>query len=196
MFRGRLLEFKRWLEKLKTISSWPESRPNMDIFRAWVSLAASEVFSGDQDPRASFGRDSSGRKARCPSVGGVEVLTVANLSRMSWLVHGFSTRQGGVSSAYGGRALNLGLTREDTPENIARNRERFIGKLGALDTKGRPWPVITVNQIHSAIIHRVDQELSSHCGATGWSPARPASCSASRLPTACPCSLPTPSTAP
>jgi YfiH family protein len=87
------------------------------------------------------------------------VLTVANLSRhSSWLVHGFSTRQGGVSSAYGGRALNLGLTREDTPENIARNRERFISKLGAVDAKGRPWPVITVTQIHSAIIHRVDQE--------------------------------------
>ncbi len=55
--------------------------------------------------------------------------------------------------------MNLGPTREDAPENIVRNRERFIGKLGALDTKGRPWPVVTVKQIHSAIIHRVDQEV-------------------------------------
>ena len=103
-------------------------------------------------------RDTAGRK-RAPKPGGVEVLTVANLSRhSSWLVHGFSTRLGGVSSAYGGRALNLGPTREDTAENIARNRERFIGKLGAIDAEGRPWPVITVNQIHSAIIHCIDQK--------------------------------------
>jgi len=102
-------------------------------------------------------RDSDGRK-RAPKRGGVEVLTVANWARSSWLVHGFSTRQGGVSSEYGGRALNLGPTREDTPENIARNRELFFGKLGAIDAKGRPWPVITVSQIHSAIIHRVEQE--------------------------------------
>jgi len=79
------------------------------------------------------------------------------LSRLPWLVHGFSTRQGGVSSAYGGGALNLGPTREDTPENVERNRQRFVRKLGALDAKGRPWPLITVSQIHSATIHRVDR---------------------------------------
>ena len=111
-----------------------------------------------KSPRGPKPRDSAGRE-HAPNPDGVEVLTVANFSRhSSWLVHGFSTRQGGVSSAYGGRALNLGLTREDTPENIARNRERFIGKLGAVDAKGHPWPVITVNQIHSAIIHRVRPE--------------------------------------
>jgi hypothetical protein len=88
---------------------------------------------------------------------GVKALTVSSLSRLSWLVHGFSTRQGGFSSAYGGGALNLGLTREDTPENVERNRQRFIHKLGALDAEGRPWPLVLVSQIHSAIIHRVDQ---------------------------------------
>ena len=105
---------------------------------------------------ANPGKQASAKRAR--GRGGVEVLTAANLSRLSWLVHGFSTRQGGVSSAYGGQALNLGPTREDTPENVARNRERFIRKLGAIDAKGHPWPVVTVTQIHSAIIHRVEQE--------------------------------------
>jgi hypothetical protein len=109
-------------------------------------------------------RDSAGRK-RAPKRSGVEVLTVANFARSSWLLHGFSTRQGGVSSVYGGRALNLGPTREDSPENIARNRERFFYKLGALDAKGRLWPVVTVKQIHSAIIHRVDREVAQPlCG--------------------------------
>ncbi|MGA2963125.1 MAG: peptidoglycan editing factor PgeF [Candidatus Korobacteraceae bacterium] len=112
---------------------------------------------GTKSRKQASASDSAGRK-RVPKRGGVEVLTVANLSAASWLVHGFSTRQGGVSSAYGGRALNLGPTGEDTPENVARNRERFISKLGAIDASGHPWPVISVTQIHSAIIHRVDQE--------------------------------------
>jgi len=43
-----------------------------------------------------------------------EVLHVENLSPIPWLVHGFSTRSGGHSRAYGGGALNLGFTREDT----------------------------------------------------------------------------------
>jgi len=104
--------------------------------------------------------DSTARQ-HTPNRDGVKVLTVANLSRLPWLVHGFSTRQGGVSSAYGGGALNLGPTREDTPENVERNRQRFVRKLGALDAKGRPWPLITVSQIHSATIHRVDQPAVS-----------------------------------
>jgi len=33
---------------------------------------------------------------------------------LRWLVHGFSTRPGGFSRAYGKRSLNLGFTREDT----------------------------------------------------------------------------------
>ena len=116
--------------------------------------------------RATPGRDKSAGKrkpALCdPSVrstnpGGVEVLAAANLSGCRWLVHGFSTRQQGVSSAYGGRALNLGPTREDSPENLNRNRELFITQLGALDANARPWPLVTVKQIHSAIIHRIHQ---------------------------------------
>jgi hypothetical protein len=116
------------------------------------------------DAQASAGKSrkahsDSAQRLRPRKRGNVKVLTAANLSRVPWLVHGFSTRQGGFSGAYGDQALNLGPTREDSPENVARNRELFIGELGALDAKGRPWPLITVRQIHSAIIHRVDQRV-------------------------------------
>lgn len=76
-------------------------------------------------------------------------------------MHGFSTRQGGVSTCYGGKTLNLAVTSHDTPSNVERNRELFLQAVGAVNDDGGLWPLAQVRQIHSAIIHRVDA-LSGH----------------------------------
>ncbi len=76
---------------------------------------------------------------------------------LPWLVHGFSTRQGGVSTCYGGKTLNLGLTPQDTARNVERNRELFLRALHAVDGHGEPGPLVQVKQIHSAIVHRVNE---------------------------------------
>ena len=70
--------------------------------------------------------------------------------RENWLIHGFSTRQGGVSTAYGKGSLNLGLTEHDTLANVDRNRAVFTKALGA-----DGWPTVQMKQIHSAIVHRI-----------------------------------------
>jgi polyphenol oxidase len=85
----------------------------------------------------------------------VKILTSGKLSEIVWLRHGFSTRQGGVSQEYGGQQLNLGFTAEDTAENVERNRERLLRKLKAVDESGKAWPLVLLNQVHSAAIHRV-----------------------------------------
>jgi len=85
----------------------------------------------------------------------VKVLSSAKLAEIPWLVHGFSTRQGGVSREYGGQQLNLASTAEDTPECVALNRARLLRKLKAQDETGNPWPLVVLNQVHSAVIHRV-----------------------------------------
>ncbi len=76
------------------------------------------------------------------------------------MLHGFSTRTGGVSKVYGGKSLNLGITEQDTREAVERNREIFLKALGATNgsaTKGsKAWPTVPMHQIHSAIIHRVE----------------------------------------
>jgi hypothetical protein len=107
---------------------------------------------------------SSPRPAKTPTV---KILTSAALAEIPWLTHGFSTRQGGVSKEYGGKQLNLGFTEEDTPQNVERNRDRFLRKLKAQDEQGKPWPLVLLNQVHSAAIHRV-------YGARGpeWAPLR------------------------
>ena len=86
----------------------------------------------------------------------IEVLHAAVFSGVPWLVHGFSTRPGGVSTCYGGKSLNLGITAHDTHANVERNRELFEKAVGAVSDDGSLWPLVQVHQIHSAIIHRID----------------------------------------
>jgi polyphenol oxidase len=88
------------------------------------------------------------------------ILKAAELSKIRWLVHGFSTRKGGVSRGYGGGALNLGFTKQDSRAAEERNRRIFLKKLDAW-SGNKPWPLVTVRQIHSDLIHRID-ELPEH----------------------------------
>jgi polyphenol oxidase len=94
----------------------------------------------------------------------VDILRAPSLTKLSWLVHGFSTRVGGVSKVYGGNALNLGFTRHDTKSAVETNRRDFIGALiGASGRKNsrtsstQQPPLITLRQIHSDLIHRISE---------------------------------------
>jgi YfiH family protein len=87
----------------------------------------------------------------------VSILRSDTLAGIPWLLHGFSTRRGGVSEAYGGRALNLGITAEDTRAAVERNRKLFLQALGAIHEDGATWPSVGMRQIHSSVIHRVDE---------------------------------------
>jgi polyphenol oxidase len=86
----------------------------------------------------------------------LEILAAGPLSRISWLVHGFSTRRGGFSLPYGGKALNLGFTKQDSRPAVERNREAFLHRLGAANGT-KPWPLVTLRQIHSDLIHCVSE---------------------------------------
>jgi len=84
----------------------------------------------------------------------LNLLRTKSLDSISWLLYGFSTRQGGVSKIYGGRALNLGFTKQDSRRAVEENRVVFLKALGA-STKQRHWPLVTLRQIHSDLIHYV-----------------------------------------
>lgn len=83
-----------------------------------------------------------------------KIIFAENLTPFSWLIHGFSSRGGGHSAAYGGRALNLGFTRHDSREHVERNRRAFLLELEA-KKNGTLWPLATLRQIHSDIVHQV-----------------------------------------
>ncbi len=84
---------------------------------------------------------------------GLQILCVQALSKLPWLVHGFSTRLGGTSSpeAQGEGALNLGFADWDTRQNVQANRARLLSALDAEHMK-----LVTLRQFHSDLIHVLD----------------------------------------
>lgn len=99
---------------------------------------------------------------RAPNKSKLTILRADQLSRLPWLVHGFSTRLGGFSRRYGGQNLNLGFTKEDSRAAVERNRAAFLRELGAeiqtrhASRKLATGPLITIRQIHSDVIRHVD----------------------------------------
>src|SRR6266850_2332060 len=52
---------------------------------------------------------------------GLQILQVPALNKIPWLIHGFSTKPGGVSDRDGEKVLNLGFTDWDPRENVLEN---------------------------------------------------------------------------
>jgi hypothetical protein len=83
---------------------------------------------------------------------GVQWLAVPAWKKMNWLWHGFSTRRGGLSRAYcaddAPGELNLGFTKEDDRDTVARNRRLFADAVS-----GDPsTPLADLHQIHSNLV--------------------------------------------
>ena len=86
----------------------------------------------------------------------INILRSGKLSSLEWLVHGFSTRTGGVSQAYGKNTLNLGFTKEDIRANVERNRTLFLTELTG-DRDVGTSALVTLKQVHSDAIHCVQE---------------------------------------
>lgn len=85
----------------------------------------------------------------------IDIGTVASWDDLGWLRHGFSTRAGGISTAYSGLTLNLGWTREDDPAHVRQNRSAFVQ---AISLPGEPMQLVAIRQIHSGVVRVVGDE--------------------------------------
>jgi polyphenol oxidase len=91
----------------------------------------------------------------------ITILRVPVWSGEDWLVHGFSTRTGGVSEIAGasrpGADLNLGFTARDSQQAVRHNREKFFQTLipnePPFTTSG--WGMVTLKQMHSSVVRQV-----------------------------------------
>ena len=117
----------------------------------------------------------------------LEILRAESLADVPWLVHGFSTRRGGISTCYGGRSLNLGLTHDDLASNVEGNRALFFQAVGAADADGKTWPLAQVRQVHSAIVQQIDSASARPAAGDGLTPILPDCFWQSRRPIACRC---------
>ena len=102
------------------------------------------------------------------STRGIRILQVPTLTKFSWLIHGFSTKPGGVSDQDGEKVLNLGFTEWDTKENVLENRRRFQSALDASGLK-----LVSLKQIHSDVIHLFDAAPAQHCQGDASVTSRP-----------------------
>jgi len=119
-------------------------------------------------PTKTSPRKRSFRKPRNPAASanawtqrtshGVRILQVNALNKLPWLVHGFSTRPGGVSALDGEKVLNLGFTEWDTRENVLENRHCFQSVLGATDITFVP-----LKQFHSDVVHVFETPPAELC---------------------------------
>jgi purine-nucleoside/S-methyl-5'-thioadenosine phosphorylase / adenosine deaminase len=100
--------------------------------------------------------------------GNLRVLHATALARIPWLVHGFSTRPGGVSALGGEKVLNLGFAEWDTKENVLENRRRFQSSLDADGLK-----LCGLNQIHSDVVHVFEAAPAAPCRGDASTTNRP-----------------------
>ena len=100
--------------------------------------------------RAEDSGNGSGWKAS--RSGRLTLLRATPLAGLPWLLHGFSTRTGGMSVLGDSRVLNLGSTEWDSQEALAHNRVAFLHAL-----KAERSPLVTLRQCHTDVIHRVDE---------------------------------------
>ncbi len=89
---------------------------------------------------------------------GLQILQIAPLRKLPWLVHGFSTRPGGVSLLDGQHVLNLGFMEWDTREKVAENRRLLQSALGA-----ETFALAPLKQIHSDAIHLFSAAPAQPC---------------------------------
>jgi polyphenol oxidase len=89
---------------------------------------------------------------------GLQILRLAPFSKLPWLVHGFSTRNGGVSGLDGAKVLNLGFMEWDRIDNVSENRKKFQTALGAQDLT-----LVPLKQIHSSLLRPFSASPAQPC---------------------------------
>ncbi len=99
---------------------------------------------------------------------GLQILELTPFAKLPWLIHGFSTRPGGVSPREAKNVLNLGFLEWDTRENVLENRCRFQSALAAGDLQ-----LIPLKQIHSDVIRIFPQSPSDPCKGDASATDRP-----------------------
>jgi polyphenol oxidase len=88
------------------------------------------------------------------------IVSIPEWQAYPWLWAGFSTRQGGQTTAYsagGPPEQNLGYTPEDDPAAVAETRRRLVAAVSKSQKASRTPDLVTIRQCHTGIIRRVDR---------------------------------------
>lgn len=142
---------KDWLESAEAIGAVDAVLAGVGLTHGKRRTRSGAWKDGERvkQPRSSNAAPAKGSKTGAPGVVGVPAW-----EKLAWLRAGFSTRQGGDSTAYGDSELNLGWTREDDSDIVARNRLRFIR---AVAGKSK-MDLAAIRQFHSGMIRIIEED--------------------------------------
>jgi YfiH family protein len=130
--------------------------PSLDLSHLFMPVPTKTVkqHSASRKPQK---KTADSREWRLRKTRGLQILEAPELSRLDWLVHGFSTRGGGASKPKirgDGKSqdnvLNLGFTDGDVRDRVLANRKRFFGAIGSPKTR-----TVLLRQIHSDLVYVV-----------------------------------------
>src|ERR1700728_3565845 len=132
---------KQWLESAEAIGAVDDILANVGLTHGNRKTRTGAWKNGERIKRPRTSATTSKKR----KLGAPGVVSVPAMEALPWLRAGFSTRQGGASTAYGDGELNLGWTREDAPEIVAQNRKRFAQAVAAKSK----FELATIRQFHS-----------------------------------------------
>ena len=137
----------RWVESDEAIGRVDDILASIGLEHGRRRTLAGSWQGGERHPRKPR---SAGTRVSAK----LEVVRAAGWSRYPWLLHGFSSRGGGVSSVYGERSLNLGWTKDDDPEKVTQNRERFVKAVAG----NRKVRLVALRQSHSGLVRLLGRD--------------------------------------
>jgi YfiH family protein len=142
---------KDWLESAEAIGAVDEILANVGLMHGKRKTRTGAWKDGERVKRPRTSDAAAGKKRRLGTPG---VVTVPAFGALPWLRAGFSTRQGGASTAYGDGELNMGWTREDDPAIVAGNRRRFIAAVAGKAN----FELAPVRQFHSGMVRTIEKD--------------------------------------
>ena len=90
------------------------------------------------------------------------MIRIAAWQNSPWLLHGFTERRGGASTAYGAAPedgdLNLGFTAANDPERVRRNRATAVRAITGDDTGAA---LVTAHQVHGTHVELIGSESAA-----------------------------------
>jgi YfiH family protein len=147
--------------------SRPPRNPSKTPAATDASLAAAGLSRGRRSTRAASPTPIQRAPKPSPSAptrrSAPGIVSILKWQAYPWLLAGFSTRQGGQTTAYaagGPPEQNLGYTPEDDPATVIETRRRLVAALTKAQKASRiPTRIpdlITIRQCHTGIIRHVD----------------------------------------
>jgi hypothetical protein len=147
------------MEVMPPATPHPPTTHQVDEMFAAVGLRHGQR--NTRGPKSAKPRKIPAQKKATTSVK-VELLRNPAWANYPWLLHGFSTRPGGLTTLYSAdRAtgeLNLGYTAADTHANVDKNRRHLVRAVSQ-ESKSLPT-LVTLRQIHSGLIHEVHEKAA------------------------------------